>query len=106
MLLQDDRIEPNHVGLCGRGSLHGAALHGHLNVVECLLADPRIDVNIIDEEGRSPLFDAARKGRTNIVSTLLRDGRLDSASITRAAEVATSPSVLELLSRACAHNCI
>ena len=69
-MLSDARVDPCHVGLRGRGALHGAVRHGHPDTVTLLLTDSRIDPNLADQEGRTPMDDAVRTNRKEIVELL------------------------------------
>lgn len=97
-LLNDSRVNPNIVGLRGRGALHGSCLHGHLSSVLLLLQDERVDVNQVDHEGRTPLLDAAKKGYKRIVETILLSSRLDKDAIPAAYYAAVTANQAEIVS--------
>eukprot|EP00729_Bicosta_minor_P007367 gene7367-16161_t len=99
MLLARPDVDPNHVGLRGRGALHGAVRHGHPLTVKVLLQDGRVDPNIVDHEGRSAFDDAARKNRPEVMTLLLecarfeRDRHVSAARAAVQAEIASNGEV-------------
>lgn len=78
MLLADPRCDPSY----GRNqSIHEAAAHNHVAVIELLLADPRVDPG--DRE--SDAFRVACwAGHFKAVQLLLTDGRINPAAVHRA----------------------
>jgi hypothetical protein len=57
----------------GMNALHTAALHGHLDLVRCLLGELNADVDMEPSSGGNALFFAAIEGSLDVVRCLVRE---------------------------------
>eukprot|EP00968_Pinguiococcus_pyrenoidosus_P010338 scaffold808_cov194-Pinguiococcus_pyrenoidosus.AAC.1 len=65
--------KPEAVAVSGQRPLHGAALNGHLEIVNVLLTQ-ECNPEAENEDGETPLFLAAKNGHVEIVNVLLQQG--------------------------------
>ncbi|HEX6705295.1 MAG TPA: ankyrin repeat domain-containing protein [Albitalea sp.] len=78
-LLQDPRIDPNHVDpKTGMTALAMATANGDTDIIKVLLQDERTDLNHVDPTtGMTALAVAAAMGETDVIKVLLEDERTD-----------------------------
>jgi len=70
------RVDVNKLQREGRAALHDACLHGHLDIVECLLTQCSADSNLPDSVNDSPLAYCAQAGYVTIGEILVQHGAL------------------------------
>ncbi|KAL6720538.1 hypothetical protein ACLMJK_002462 [Lecanora helva] len=69
-MLKYEKIDVHVLDDYGRGLLHGAAIGGHINIVQLLL-DQGLNINVRDKKGKTPLHEASQIDAFQIVQLLV-----------------------------------